>query len=130
MSTPTSPELDAIKSLKQIAREEFILPGTAICGGCGGLEALRLAAKAIGPKTVFVNAAGCFTLLATFPYTPFKGSWLYTTMASAAAGAQGVRDALDVLIARGEVPAEEYLQGQGRYRHLVEPTRNEAAIRQ
>lgn len=107
MDTPTSPELTAITSLKHIAREEFILPGTAICGGCGGLEALRLAAKAIGPKTVFVNAAGCFTLLATFPYTPFKGSWLYTTMASAAAGAQGVRDALDVLIARGKLPAED-----------------------
>ncbi|MGE4092737.1 MAG: thiamine pyrophosphate-dependent enzyme [Candidatus Binatia bacterium] len=103
MTTPSSPALDAIKSLKQINREEFILPGTAICGGCGGLEALRLAAKVIGPQTVFVNAAGCFTLLATFPYTPFKSSWLYTTMASAAAGAQGVRDALDVLIARGKL---------------------------
>ena len=93
---PTSTELQAIKNLKPIAREEFILPGTAVCGGCGGLEALRLAAKALGPKTVFVNAAGCFTLLAVFPYTPFKGSWLYTTMGSAAAGAQGLRDALDV----------------------------------
>jgi pyruvate ferredoxin oxidoreductase beta subunit len=107
MSTPTSPELEAITSLKQINREEFILPGTAICAGCGGLEALRLAAKVLGPKTVFVNAAGCFTLLAAFPYTPFKGSWLYTTMASAAAGAQGVRDALEVLIARGKLPKEE-----------------------
>lgn len=107
MTSPTSPELEAIKTLKQIAREEFILPGTTICGGCGGLEALRLAVKVLGPKTVFVNAAGCFTLLTTFPYTPFKGSWLYTTMASAAAGAQGVRDALDVLIARGKLPAED-----------------------
>jgi len=61
---PTSTELQAIKNLKQIAREECILPGTSICGGCGGLEALRLAAKVLGPKTVFVNAAGCFTLLA------------------------------------------------------------------
>lgn len=107
MTTPNSPELEAISSLKQIVREEFILPGTAICAGCGGLEALRLAAKVFGPKTVFVNAAGCFTLLAAFPYTPFKGSWLYTTMASAAAGAQGVRDALDVLIARGKLPRED-----------------------
>ncbi len=103
MTTPTSSEYEAIKSLKQINREECILPGTAICGGCGGLEALRLAAKVIGPKVVYVNAAGCFTLLATFPYTPFKGSWLYTSMASAAAGAQGVRDALDVLMARGKL---------------------------
>src|SRR5215468_8569742 len=104
---PASTELQAIKNLKQIAREEFILPGTSICGGCGGLEALRLAAKVLGPKTVFVNAAGCFTLLAAFPYTPFKGSWLYTTMASAAAGAQGIRDALDILIARGKMSAED-----------------------
>lgn len=107
MSTPTSPELKAITNLKQITREEFVLPGSAICGGCGGLEALRLAAKVLGPKTVFVNAAGCFTLLAVFPYTPLKGSWLYTTMASAAAGAQGVRDALDVLMARGKMAAED-----------------------
>src|SRR5262249_42001271 len=101
---PTSTALQAIKNLKQIAREEFILPGTAVCGS---LEALRLAAKVLGPKTVFVNAACCFTLLAVFPYTPFKGSWLYTTMASAAAGAQGVRDALDILIARGKMSAED-----------------------
>jgi pyruvate ferredoxin oxidoreductase beta subunit len=107
MSTPSSPELQAIKNLKQIAREEFILPGTAVCGGCGGLEALRLAVKVLGAKTVFVNAAGCFTLLAVFPYTPFKGSWLYTTMGSAPAGAQGVRDALDILIARGKMRPED-----------------------
>ena len=40
-------------------------------------------------------------LLATYPFTPFRGSWLYTAMASAPAGAQGVRDALDVLLAKG-----------------------------
>ena len=107
MTTPTSRESDAITSLKQINRDEFILPGTAVCGGCGGLEALRLAAKVIGPKVVYVNAAGCFTLLATFPYTPFKGSWLYTSMASAPAGAQGVRDALDVLMARGRLSGDD-----------------------
>ncbi len=107
MSAYESSELEAIKNLKQIAREEQILPGTAICGGCGGLEALRLAAKVLGEKTVFVNAAGCFTLLAVFPYTPLKGSWLYTNMASASAGAQGVRDALDVLIEKGKLTRDE-----------------------
>lgn len=107
MSVYASTELRAIKNLKQIARDEPILPGTAICGGCGGLEALRLAAKALGEKTVFVNAAGCFTLLAVFPYTPLKGSWLYTNMASAPAGAQGVRDALDVLLRKGRLRPEE-----------------------
>lgn len=100
-------ELAAYRSLKDLARREFVLPGTALCGGCGGLEALRLAAKVLGDRVVYVNAAGCLTLLAVFPYTPFRGSWLYTTMASAPAGAQGVRDALDVLIARGKVRPQD-----------------------
>lgn len=105
-----SRELTAYRNLKDLAREEFILPGTSACGGCGGLEALRLAAKVLGDRVVYVNAAGCFTLLSVFPYTPFRGSWLYTTMGSAAAGAQGVRDALDVLIARGKVRPEDDVQ--------------------
>ncbi len=105
-----SRELTAYRSLKDLAREEFLLPGTAVCGGCGGLEVLRLAAKVLGDRVVYVNAAGCFTMLAVFPYTPFRGSWLYTTMASAPAGAQGVRDALDVLIARGKVRPEDDVQ--------------------
>lgn len=98
------------RNLKDLPREEQILPGTATCGGCGGLAALRLAAKVLGERVVWVNAAGCFTLLSVFPYTPFRGSWLYTTMGSAAAGAQGVRDALDVLIARGKLPPEDDVQ--------------------
>src|SRR3972149_6277157 len=105
-----SPERTAYRKIKDLSREEFILPGTSTCGGCGGLEALRLAAKVLGDRVVYVNAAGCFTRLAVFPYTPFRGSWLYTTMASAPAGAQGVRDALDVLIARGKVRPEDDVQ--------------------
>jgi pyruvate ferredoxin oxidoreductase beta subunit len=101
---------ETYKKIKQIPREEHVLPGTPLCAGCGGLESLRLAAKVLGDHVVYVNAAGCFTMLASYPFTPFKGSWLYTTMGSAPAGAQGVRDALDVLIAKGRLPKEEDLK--------------------
>lgn len=101
---------ETFKKIKQIPREEYVLPGTTLCAGCGGLEALRLAAKVLGDDVVYVNAAGCFTTLAAYPFTPFKGSWLYTTMGSAPAGAQGVRDALDVLIAKGRLPEGEKLK--------------------
>jgi len=50
------------------------------------------------------------TLLAAYPFTPLKSSWLYTTMASAAAGAQGIRDALDVLASQGRLSAEDDLK--------------------
>ena len=83
--------------------------GTAMCAGCGGLQALQQIYDVLGEKTVFVNAAGCMTLLSVYPFTPFRGSWLYTAMASAPAGAQGVRDALDVLREKGRLPPEEDL---------------------
>lgn len=98
---------EIFRSIKDIPREEFLAGGTGLCGGCGGLLSLRLFHKALGPRTVFINAAGCMTLLAVFPFSPFQASWLYTAMACAPAGAQGVRDALDVLIARGRLPREE-----------------------
>ena len=101
---------ETFKKIKQIPREEHVLPGTSLCAGCGGLEALRLAAKVLGDKVVYVNAAGCFTLLAVYPFTPFNASWLYTTMGSASAGAQGIRDALDVLLEKGRLAKDEDLK--------------------
>jgi pyruvate ferredoxin oxidoreductase beta subunit len=80
-----------------------------MCAGCGGLQALHQIYDVMGDKTVFVNAAGCMTLLSIYPFTPFRGSWLYTAMASAPAGAQGVRDALDILREKGRIPPEEDL---------------------
>jgi pyruvate ferredoxin oxidoreductase beta subunit len=83
--------------------------GTAMCAGCGGLQALQQIYDVTGEKTVFVNAAGCMTLLSVYPFTPFRGSWLYTAMASAPAGAQGVRDALDILREQGRISTEDDL---------------------
>ncbi len=83
--------------------------GTAMCAGCGGLQAVQEVYDVLGEKTVFVNAAGCMTLLSVYPFTPFRGSWLYTAMASAPAGAQGVRDALDLLLAKQRIPSEDDL---------------------
>ncbi|MBP1686148.1 MAG: Pyruvate:ferredoxin oxidoreductase, beta subunit [Deltaproteobacteria bacterium] len=101
---------EVYKGIKDIPRQEYLAGGTGLCGGCGGLLALRLLHKALGPNVVFVNAAGCLTLLAVFPFTPFHSSWLYTAMASAPAGAQGIRDALDMLIAKGRLSAADDLK--------------------
>lgn len=98
---------EAYKSLRDISHEEPLSPGGPLCSGCGGLLSLRLFHKALGENVVFVNAAGCFTLLAVFPFTPLHSSWIYTAMACAPAGAQGVRDALDILKDRGKLPPEK-----------------------
>ena len=95
---------------KDLPSTHLLGTGTPMCAGCGGLEALHQIYDILGERTVFVNAAGCMTLLATYPFTPFRGSWLYTSMSSAAAGAQGVRDGLDVLLGKGELGADDDLE--------------------
>jgi pyruvate ferredoxin oxidoreductase beta subunit len=99
-----------IRRMKDLPSTHLLGTGTPMCAGCGGLQALHEIYDILGEKTVFVNAAGCMTLLSVYPFTPFRGSWLYTAMASAPAGAQGIRDALDILRAKGELSGDEDLQ--------------------
>ncbi len=96
--------------MKNLPSTHLLGAGTPMCAGCGGLEALHEIYDILGGKTIFVNAAGCMTLLSVYPFTPLRGSWLYTTMASAPAGAQGVRDALDILLEQGRIRADEDLE--------------------
>jgi pyruvate ferredoxin oxidoreductase beta subunit len=96
-----------IRSMKDLPSTHLLGAGTGMCAGCGGLEAVHEIYDLLGARTVFVNAAGCMTLLSTYPFTPFRGGWLYTSMASAPAGAQGVRDALDILLRKGRIAAED-----------------------
>ena len=98
-----------IRRMRDLPSTHLLGSGTPMCAGCGGLEALHEIYDVLGEKTVIVNAAGCMTLLSVYPFTPFRGSWLYTAMASAPAGAQGVRDALDVLLEQRRIAPEEDL---------------------
>ncbi|MEN2974637.1 MAG: thiamine pyrophosphate-dependent enzyme [Candidatus Caldarchaeales archaeon] len=98
------------RTLRDLMGEEYMAPGTSLCSGCGALLNIRLFHKALGEKVVWVNAAGCVTLMVVYPFSPLKSSWMYTAMACAPAGAQGIRDALDILIERGKIPSEEDLK--------------------
>jgi len=97
---------EVYKSLRTISHQDPLGPGGPLCAGCGGQLSLRLFHKALGENVIFVNAASCSTLLATYPFTPLNSSWIYTAMACAPAGAQGVRDALDILKTKGTLPPE------------------------
>jgi len=98
------------KRMRDLPSAHLLGAGTPMCAGCGGLQALHEIYDVLGGNTVFVNAAGCMTLLSVYPFTPFRGSWLYTAMASAPAGAQGVRDALDILLEQKRIQPEDDLE--------------------
>lgn len=96
--------------LKDLPAQHILGTGTPMCAGCGGLATLHQVYDILGGKCVIVNAAGCMTLLSVYPCTPFRGSWLYTAMASAPAGAQGIRDGLDILKKKGQLSEGEDLE--------------------
>ncbi|MDH5219334.1 MAG: thiamine pyrophosphate-dependent enzyme, partial [Gammaproteobacteria bacterium] len=100
----------SIRRMKDLPSTHLLGTGTPMCAGCGGLEAVHEIYDLLGEKTVFVNAAGCMTLLSVYPFTPFRGSWLYTAMGAAPAGAQGIRDALDILIEKKRMSEDENLE--------------------
>ncbi len=99
-----------IEKIKDLPVEHLLAGGTSMCSGCGALGALHQMYDILGENTVIINAAGCLTLLATYPFTPLRGSWLYTAMASSAAGAQGVRDAMDILMKKKRLSPADNLQ--------------------
>ena len=101
---------ERIKRMKDLPSTPLLGSGTPMCAFCVALESLHQIYDVLGEKTIFVNAAGCMTLLSVYPFTPFRGSWLYTAMASAPAGAQGVRDALDIQLAQGRLAAADDLE--------------------
>ena len=103
----TEARVTVYRRMKDLPSTHLLGSGTAMCAGCGALEALHEVYDVIGAKSIFVNAAGCMTLLSVYPFTPLRSSWLYTAMASAPAGAQGVRDALDILIGKQRMTADE-----------------------
>jgi len=99
-----------IHRMKDMPSSHLLGTGTPMCAGCGGLEALHNMYDILGDKTVFVNAAGCMTLLSVYPFTPFRGGFLYTAMASAPAGAQGVRDAMDIRLQKKLLSADDDME--------------------
>ncbi len=99
----------AFKRMKDLPSRHLLGAGAPMCSGCGGLEAFHEIYDILGGDTVFTNAAGCMTMLSIYPFTVFRGSWLYSAMASAPAAAQGIRDALDILLEKKRIKPEEDL---------------------
>lgn len=84
-------EVKDMVTLKELSKEEYFLPGNATCAGCSDSIAIRLAFKALGPRTVFVVPACCTSVIqSAFPFTAFAAPCLNIAFEAAAAAASGV----------------------------------------
>jgi pyruvate/2-oxoacid:ferredoxin oxidoreductase beta subunit len=70
--------------------------GHLACPGCGATLAMRLALKALGPKTIVSMPACCWSVIdGPFPYSSLAVPLYHTAFETAAACASGIRAALD-----------------------------------
>ena len=65
MSTQTK-----FKTLKDMPREDYLTPGNTMCAGCGGILAVRIFHKVLGPNVAWVYAAGCMTITMSYSFSP------------------------------------------------------------
>jgi pyruvate/2-oxoacid:ferredoxin oxidoreductase beta subunit len=78
-------------------QSDLIHPGHVACPGCGAAIAMKLALRAMGPKTMLVIPACCWGVIAgPYPQSSLKVPVLQTAFATAGAAASGLRAALDM----------------------------------
>jgi len=81
-----------------LPQAEIMAPGHLACAGCGASLSMRLALKALGPRTIMVVPACCWSVVdGPAPFSATGVPVMHTPFASAAAAAAGVRAGLDQL---------------------------------
>jgi pyruvate/2-oxoacid:ferredoxin oxidoreductase beta subunit len=82
----------ATKAVRDLPKEEFILPGTRSCAACGLMLTYRHALKALDDgKTIVAVPASCMTVLhGVYPITPVKVLCVNNPFAATGASASGL----------------------------------------
>ena len=79
-----------------LIKEEQVFSGALSCRGCGWSLLVRHLASLLGPDTVYVLPASCFSIISgPYPLSELKANVVHTLFAAAPATATGVRAALD-----------------------------------
>ncbi|MBI5118979.1 pyruvate synthase subunit beta [Candidatus Poribacteria bacterium] len=77
--------------------EELVCSGHYACQGCGGVIAMRHALRALGPRTIVVLPACCWSVIAgPFPYSALGVPVFHAAFETGGSTASGVRAALDI----------------------------------
>jgi pyruvate/2-oxoacid:ferredoxin oxidoreductase beta subunit len=82
---------------EQVRGPELLTSGHLACPGCGGALAMRMVLRELGPQTIVVMPACCWSIIAgPYPTSSLQVPVYHTAFETGAAVASGVRAALDV----------------------------------
>jgi pyruvate ferredoxin oxidoreductase beta subunit/oxalate oxidoreductase subunit beta len=99
--------LQPIKLMRNVPKEEYYVPGHRTCAGCGPALQYKLVAKAAGPNTIFLGPTGCmYVANASYLCTPYTVPWMHTQITNGGAVASGVEAAFKVLMRKGKRDGE------------------------
>ena len=99
--------MEEIKGIKSLPLNEYYTSGHRTCQGCEPALAMRLIAKAIGPRSVVLGSTGCMYVANTSYYTtPWSIPWMHTQLGSAGSAALGTTAALKALIRKTKLKDE------------------------
>jgi pyruvate/2-oxoacid:ferredoxin oxidoreductase beta subunit len=81
----------------QVPQRELLVSGHLACPGCGGALAMKLVLNELGPDTILVLPACCWSVIAgPYPQCSVRVPVYHTAFETGAAVASGVRAALDL----------------------------------
>ena len=81
-----------------LPEREVMTPGHLACQGCGAALTMRLALKALGPRTVLSIPACCWSVIdGPFPHSTVNVPLFHTAFETAASTASGIRAAFEIL---------------------------------
>lgn len=81
----------------RVPQRELMVSGHLACPGCGGTLAMRMVLKELGPDTIVVLPACCWSIIAgPYPQSSLGVPLYHTAFETGAAVASGIRAALDV----------------------------------
>ncbi|MEW6262208.1 MAG: thiamine pyrophosphate-dependent enzyme [Thermodesulfobacteriota bacterium] len=84
--------------IRTLLQQETMGPGHLACAGCGAALAMRYTLEALGPKTIVVVPAGCWsTFIGVYPYSCLSVPVMSVAFATTAATASGIRAGLEAL---------------------------------
>ncbi|MDK2880066.1 MAG: pyruvate ferredoxin oxidoreductase beta subunit [Thermoanaerobacteraceae bacterium] len=95
-------------TIQDLPDVEYMLPGSAACGGCPSSLALRIVSKALGKNVIMIMTPSCAVAsIGPLPKSCYTIPVLNVCFASAGASAAGLTMALDALYEKGRLKGEK-----------------------
>ena len=93
--------------IKDLSEFEYVIPGSAACGGCPSTMALRIVGKSLGENAVMIMTPSCAVAsIGLLPNSAYNVPTTNICFASAGASASAISEAYEIMHEKGKFKGE------------------------